>query len=55
MASSAASAAHSAAALQVPLAATTPNSAAWPRRALIAWVRWLTSISRCLRMMVSAC
>jgi hypothetical protein len=31
--------------------ATTPNSAAWPRRALIAWVRWATSISRYLRTM----
>ena len=39
MALSAASCFSSAATLTVPLAATTANSAAWPRRALIARVR----------------
>jgi hypothetical protein len=39
----------------VPLAATTPNSAACPRNALIAWVRWAINISRCLMIIASAC
>lgn len=37
------------------LTAIMPNSAACPRRALIAWVHWFTSILQCLKMMLSAC
>ena len=35
--------------------ATMPNSAACPRNALIAWVRWFTKSSRCLTTIVAAC
>ena len=38
-----------------PLAATTPNSARWPRSALIVWVRWRTNRSRVLNSIPRPC
>jgi len=53
--SSAASRASSAAILSGPLAATTPNSAAWPRIALPSWVRLRTRRSRMVTSISAAC
>jgi hypothetical protein len=38
-----------------PLAAITPNSAKWPRSALMACVRWRTSRSRVRNTTAAAC
>src|SRR5215212_8435947 len=55
MLSSASMAASNGAIWLVPLAAMTPNSAAWLRSVLIRRVRWPSSVSRTFRTRPSAC